>query len=342
MTQLRRPATPTLEDVARAAGVSRATVSRVVNGTRNVDPEIQAVVREALTRTGYVPNKAARSLATRSGVGSVALVLSGAGEEEQVFADPFFGRVVGGVLGHLGPRGSHPQLMLAEGHLARERVLAHLLGGGADGALVVSTHPADPLPDLLVGAGVPTVLFARPDGELPVSWVDMAQHEGGRLAAERLLGQGRRRLAVLSGPVDVHAARDRLTGFRETAARQGLSYVPTRAADFTLAGGEAAMRQLLADHPGLDGVFVANDLMAQGALHVLRDAGRRVPDDVAVVGFDDSSAALACRPLLTTVRQPVEAMAARMSELLLHALAAPGAEPTSTLFDPELIVRDSG
>ncbi|MET9051295.1 LacI family DNA-binding transcriptional regulator [Streptomyces bacillaris] len=374
MTDDRRSAgAPTLEDVARAAGVSRATVSRVINGVRNVDPAIQEVVRQAVSVTGYAPNRAARSLVTRR-ADAVALVVSGAGVEAeagvetgagtgagagrarggsrpaaggggsftaQMFADPFFGRVVTGVVDYLRPRGMHPVLMFAETSRARDEVVAYLRQGSADGALVVSTHAEDPLPGLLTEAGLAAVLFARPARPVPISYVDLAHQDGARLAAEHLLTRGCRQLATVSGPLDVPAGRARLTGFRDALARHGHAYTPVAEGRFTQESGEAAMARLLAEHPDLDGVFAANDLMATGACHVLREHGRRVPEDVAVVGFDDSSAALACRPPLTTVRQPVEAMAAEMARLLLDRPPGPSSPATSVIFEPELVVRAS-
>ncbi|MEU8727831.1 LacI family DNA-binding transcriptional regulator [Streptomyces tendae] len=340
---------PTLEDVAREAGVSRATVSRVVNGVRNVDPAIQDLVRRAIERTGYAPNQAARQLVTRRTT-TVALVVSGAGDASdteqnafatRVFADPFLGRVVGGVVAHLRPRGMHPVLMFAETPEARQEVVAYLRQGGADGALVVSTHPDDPLPALLAGAGLPAVLFARPGRPVPLSYVDLAHREGGRLAAEHLLERGCRRIATVTGPLAVAASQERLAGFRDALARHGHPYVPVAEGGFTVDSGMAAMTSLLAEHPDTDGVFTANDLMAQGAVQVLRDHGRRVPRDVAVVGFDDSSVAVTCRPRLTTVRQPVEEMAATMARLLDDHIKGARTEPTSVIFDPELVVRDS-
>ncbi|WP_328660278.1 LacI family DNA-binding transcriptional regulator [Streptomyces sp. NBC_00334] len=340
---------PTLEDVAREAGVSRATVSRVVNGVRNVDPAIQDLVRRAIERTGYAPNQAARQLVTRRTT-TVALVVSGAGDASdseqnafatRVFADPFFGRVAGGVVGHLRPRGMHPVLMFAETPEARQEVVAYLRQGGADGALVVSTHPDDPLPALLAGAGLPAVLFARPGRPVPLSHVDLDHRAGGRLAAEHLLERGCRRMATVAGPLAVAASQERLAGFRDTLARHGHPYVPVAEGGFTVDSGMAAMTSLLAEHPGTDGVFTANDLMAQGAVQVLRDHGRRVPQDVAVVGFDDSSVAVTCRPRLTTVRQPVEEMAATMARLLDEHITGTRTEPASAVFDPELVVRDS-
>ncbi|MFD9028913.1 LacI family DNA-binding transcriptional regulator [Streptomyces parvulus] len=340
---------PTLEDVAREAGVSRATVSRVVNGVRNVDPAIQDLVRRAIERTGYAPNQAARQLVTRRTT-TVALVVSGAGDASdteqnafatRVFADPFFGRVVGGVVGHLRPRSMHPVLMFAETPEARQEVVAYLRQGGADGALIVSTHPDDPLPALLAGAGLPAVLFARPGRPVPLSYVDLAHRDGGRLAAEHLLERGCRRIATVTGPLAVAASQERLAGFRDTLARHGHPYVPVAEGGFTVDSGMAATASLLAEHPDLDGLFTANDLMAQGAVQVLRDHGRRVPGDVAVIGFDDSSVAVTCRPRLTTVRQPVEEMAATMARLLDEHIRGERRDPTSVVFDPELVVRDS-
>jgi DNA-binding LacI/PurR family transcriptional regulator len=137
------------------------------------------------------------------------------------------------------------------------------------------------------------------------------------------------------------ASHDRLRGFRTALARHGHAFVPSVEGTFTRASGADAARRLFAEHGDIDGLFVANDLMAEGALQTLRDLGRRVPHDVAVIGFDDSSAALACRPPLTTIRQPVEEMAAEMARLLLAQLAEPGGRPRSVLFSPTLVVRES-
>lgn len=339
---MKQGGSPTLEDVARIAGVSRATVSRVINGIRNVDPAIQEMVRQAISTTGYVPNRAARSLVTRR-TGTVALVLSGADPSPSpILADPFFGRVVTGIVSFLRPRGIHPVLMFAESADGRAQVVAYLRQGEADGALLVSTHAADPLPVELVQAGVPAVLFARPARPVPISYVDVDHRAGAALAAGRLVELGRRRVATICGPLDVPAAQARLTGFQDAMARYGHAFVPYSEGGFTYDSGEQAMERLLAEQPDLDGVFVANDLMAQGALHALRHHGRSVPGDVAVIGFDDSSAATACRPLLTTIRHPVEDMAAEMGRLLLEHVDEPGRAPTSVIFEPSLILRASG
>lgn len=331
--------TPTLEDVARVAGVSRATVSRVINGVDTVDVALREVVREAVAATGYTPNRAARSLVTKR-TGSIALVVSGAERSsEQVFGDPFFGRVTAGVVRYLRTLGIHPTLLLADSDQARAQAVSFVGQGNADGALLVSIHPADPLPRLFVEKGLPAVLFARPSEPVPVSYVDLAHEAGAALAADRLASRGCRRVVSITGPADLLAAQDRLTGFRQTMARHGHPYVPVAEGNFTVESGELAMERLLESTPDLDGVFAANDLMAIGALRVLRQHGRRVPDDVAVIGFDDSSPAEGAR--LTSVAQPIEEMAAEMARLLLRHIEDPTGPPTSVIFDPVLVTRDT-
>jgi DNA-binding LacI/PurR family transcriptional regulator len=343
---------PTLEHVAAAAGVSRATVSRVINGVRNVDPELVATVQRAVTETGYVPNRAARSLVTGRTY-SVALVVSAddtsafddpfhnQGFHGHGFDDPFFGRIASGAHAHLGPMHVHMVLMQVSSTASRDRLLTYLRSGDLDGVMLISMYAQDPLPGLLVDARAATVLFARPALPLPISFVDVASHAGAALAAERLVTRGCTSIVTIGGPADTPAGADRLSGFREAMARRGRPFVPSVEGNFTQEGGEAAMLQLLADVPTLDGVFAANDLMALGAVHVLRDQGRRVPEDVAVVGFDDSRAAMASRPRLTTVRQPVEDMAAEMARLLLEQIGDPDRPVSSTIFDPVLVARAS-
>jgi DNA-binding LacI/PurR family transcriptional regulator len=338
---------PTLEQVAKVAGVSRATVSRVVNGVESVDPDIREAVERAVADTGYVPNRAARSLVTGR-TGTIGLVVSepraepgGGPPASQVYADPFFGRIVAGVLGELAPRRVHPLLIHVDTAAAREELLARLGQGDVDGVALVSVWPDDPLPRLLVASGAPAVMFTRPGQPAAVSYVDVAHQQGAQLAAARLIARGCRRVVAVAGPADLPAARDRMDGFRVAMGRAGQVSVPSAEGAFSLAGGQQAMAGLLAGVPDLDGVFAASDLMAQGALITLADHGRQVPDDVAVVGFDDSSAAIACRPPLTTVRQPVEEMAAEVARLLLARIDDPDQPPRSVIFEPALVVRES-
>ncbi|GAB4085819.1 LacI family DNA-binding transcriptional regulator [Myceligenerans cantabricum] len=338
------------------AGVSRATVSRVINGVTTVDPAIVDAVRRAIEQTGYVPNLAARSLVTRR-TGSVALVVSEPPGHrsplpflERIFTDPYLGRVTAGAQRALRPRDIHLAIVPADPP-AHDQVVRYVRQGHVDGVLLITSSADDPLPARLVGLGAPVVLSARvPGGAMPdgVPAVDLDQAAGGRLAAEHLLASGRVRLAVVTGPTDAPFMRARLDAFVGAVAAAGLDRPVVADADFTRPGGESAARKLLAEVPDVDGVFAGNDLMADGVSTVLQYAGRRVPEDVAVVGFDDSSAAAQAHPPLTTVRQPVEDMAETMADLLLRGLdarenggsddAGPGEVVT---FAPELVVRDS-
>lgn len=336
---------PTLEQVANYAGVSRATVSRVINGVQTVDPELRRTVERAIAATGYVPNLAARSLVTRR-TDSIALVVS---EPEnrgyatpfltRMFTDPFLGRVTAGAQEVLRPIGIHLVIFLADPP-ARPHLLRYLRQGHVDGALLISSHVDDPLPAQLVELGVPVVLSCRPGRPVNISYVDVDQRAGVRLAVDRLAGLGRRCLATVTGPLDMPAAQDRLAAFEEATRAHGLEPIHVEG-DFTRGGGERAAKRLLTERPGVEGIFVANDLMADGVLRVLQEAGRRVPQDVAVIGFDDSTAALECHPPLSTVRQPVEEMAGEMAQLLLTRIREPGRSPRSVIFNPELVLRES-
>jgi DNA-binding LacI/PurR family transcriptional regulator len=337
---------PTLEDVARIAGVSRATVSRVINGIRNVDPQLHEVVWDAVDRTGYVPNRMARSLVTRR-TGTVALVVSDSETHDddpfmgRFFADPYFGRVVGGLMSVLRAQGVQLALQIVGTEEGRKRLVGDLRNGQADGVILLSLPAVDPLPRMLVDGGVPTVMIGRPAEPVPINYVDLANDTGAALAAEHLLGRGCQRIGMITGPADVPASNDRLSGFRRSMARRGHAWIPTATGNFTQESGEAAMRTLLAENPQLDGLFVANDLMALGAQLTLRDAGRRVPDDIAMVGFDDSSAAVAARPALTTIRHPLEDMAAEAARLLLARIDDPAMRISSVIYEPILVQRQS-
>jgi DNA-binding LacI/PurR family transcriptional regulator len=330
-----------MDQVAAAAGVSRATVSRVINNAASVAPGIRDAVQRAITQTGYVPNVAARSLVTRRS-NSVALVISEPDRPDdhsflnRIFTDPYFGRVTAGATAALRPHDVHLVVVPTDAS-DHHQVVRYLRQGHVDGVLLISSDERDPLPGQVHALGIPAVLSSRPATPLPLSYVDVEQRAGARLAAEHLLARGCRRLATINGPLDIPAAAERLDGFRAAAPQQ----VPAGAGDFTRAGGEAAAHRLLDTHPDIDGLFVASDLMAEGALRAIQDRGRRVPGDVAVVGFDDSSAALECRPLLTTVRQPVEEMAAEMAQLLIAHIDTPGRSPRSVIFQPTLVLRDS-
>jgi DNA-binding LacI/PurR family transcriptional regulator len=330
---------PTLEQVAALAGVSRATVSRVVNGSPRVSPERRALVEQAIGKLGYVPNRAARSLVTRRS-DSVALVVFE--PEARVFAEPFFAGMARGVASALAATDLQLVLLMAQDPAQRERVVRYIVNHHADGVLLASLHGEDPLPRRLADAGVPTVLMGRPAGRVAASYVDADNRGGAREAVAYLAANGRQRIATITGTQDLSVGRDRLDGYQDALRAAGLP-VDMRLVepgDFSEESGHRAMAALLDREPDLDAVFAASDLMALGAMRVLKDTGRKVPEQVAVVGFDDSVLARHAEPQLTTVRQPVEEMGRQMTRLLLAKLAGE-AVGVSVILETELVVRAS-
>ena len=300
------PAKPvaTLDEVARVAGVSRATVSRVVNGSPKVSADVRRTVEKAIDRLGYVPNRAARSLVTRKS-DSIAVVITE--PASRLFNDPFFPRLVRGISAALSVRDLQLVLLMPNDADDEQRTVRYLTAGHADGVILVSLHGNDPLPDQLASRRIPSVVLGRPPRGVDIDYVDADNRDGGRRATTHLVERGRQRIATITGPRDMVAGIDRLAGYRDALADAGIAADDGLIAtgDFTQAGGEAAMERLLRDRPDLDAVFCASDLMAVAALGVLQAAGRRVPDDVAVVGYDDSPIATTTRPPLTSVRQPI-------------------------------------
>ncbi|MFC7303527.1 LacI family DNA-binding transcriptional regulator [Streptomyces monticola] len=336
---------PTLEAVAAHAGVSRATVSRVVNGGAGVRTSLAEKVLRAVDELGYVPNQAARSLVTRRH-DAIAVVI--AEPETRVFADPFFAQQLRGISKELTAHDSQLVLLLVEGKDDYARVGRYLAGGHVDGALVFSVHLDDELPAIIRKAALPTVFGGRPEvNEQRVPYVDCDNRGGAREAVRHLRALGRGFIAHISGPLDQTSAVDRLDGYRDVLPDADPALIVQ--GDFTPAGGERAMRELLDRCPDVDGVFAANDLSAAGALRVLHERGLRVPDEVAVVGFDDmESVATQTDPPLSTVRQDIEEMGRLMARLLLRGLERgaagneiPGSAPSSIVTPTSLVLRDS-
>ena len=330
----------TLEEVARVAGVSRATVSRVVNGNPKVGVETKREVERAIARLGYVPNPAARSLVTRRSQ-SIGLVI---GEPAgRVFEDPFFPRLLRGIGAALSSRDLQLVLLMPQSSGEEARAERYLTAGHVDGALLVSLHGNDPLPQSVSGRGVPVVVGGRPPRGSQVSYVDVDNVEGARTAVEHIIASGRQRVATIAGPQDMPAGQDRLTGYHQALESAGTARDAKLEADsdFTQQGGAEATRRILAARPDVDAIFAASDLMAAGAVQALRAAGRRIPDDVAIVGFDDSPIAKTTDPPLTSVRQPIEEMGREMVRLLVEQLADPGSVPRTVILATQLVRRRS-
>ncbi|MFD6171711.1 LacI family DNA-binding transcriptional regulator [Streptomyces coeruleorubidus] len=333
----RRP--PTIHDVAREAGVSRGTVSRVLNGGHYVSPAAQEAVNAAIRRTGYVVNRHARSLITgRSD--SIGFLLTE--PQEKLFEDPNFNVLLRCCTQALAAHDIPLLLMLAGTQDERRRITRYITAGHVDGVLLVSSHSADPVAEQLHEAGVPLVQCGKPMGRgTKVSYVAADDRDGARDMMRHLLSLGRRRIGMVNGPVDTPGGVDRLAGYKEVLTEAGLE-IDERlivSGDWGRASGEAGAERLLAQAPDLDAVFVASDLMAQGVLAALQRAGRRVPQDVAVGGFDDSPAALASSPELTTIRQPWDRISAEMVRVLLAQIG--GEAPAAVILPTELVKRES-
>ena len=328
---------PTIDDVARVAGVSRGTVSRVLNGGRYVSPAALRAVELAMTETGYVVNTSARALVTRRS-GAIAVVLSE--PQERLFEDPNFSTLLRAASQRLAESDLSMVLMIAGNADERDRVARFARAGHVDGALLISTHAGDPIFDELQAAGVPIVACGRPlDRGDAIPFVAADDREGARQMVRYLRESGRARIGTITGPLDTPGGRDRLAGYRDVLGDEAVEARIVPAREYTYKAGEEAMERLLGRAADLDAVFVASDLVAAGALATLRRAGRAVPDDIAVAGFDDSQIAIATTPPLTTIRHPLDQVAHTMVDMVVKHIA--GEPVASQLVPTELVRRES-
>jgi DNA-binding LacI/PurR family transcriptional regulator len=329
---------PTIEDVARRAGVSRGTVSRAINGGRNVRPAVLETVNAAIDALGYSVNQAARNLA-RGHTASVAFVISE--RPERLFEDPNFGLFVRVFSRELRRSGRHLLMTTAQDE-AEENVLGdYLTAGHVDGALLALTHDEEPLLGRLLSSRLPLVVLGKPLGfEEAFSWVAIDDEKAALTVVSYLAGRVGGPIGTVTGPVPTSSGRERLAGYRQALAGQ---YRPelVAAGDWSLRSGRDGTDQLLAREPGLRGLFAASDLMAVGAIGALREAGRRVPQDVAVVGFDDSAAATMVEPALTTMRNPIEQIALAALAILDDQITGRLRRPAHVLLSSELVERGS-
>ncbi|MGH3510210.1 MAG: LacI family DNA-binding transcriptional regulator [Nocardioidaceae bacterium] len=341
MAPSRQRSQPTLEEVAARAGVSRATASRVLRGESNVSDSAGKSVRAAAKAIAYTPNHAARSLVTgRSD--SVAFLVDET--EERMFADPFFLGMLRSAQVSMAAAGMQLVFTVISRPEDHSRFVSYAASGHVDGVLLMSLHGGDKLPLRLEELGVPTVLSGRPLSvrRRKLHYVDADNAGGAETATGYLLDSGRRRVATITGPQDMCAGQDRLTGYRSAFERRGerVEEALVVPAEFTFASGYAAATRLLTSEPGLDAIFAASDLAALGAMRAITQSGRKVFEDVAVIGFDDIADAAQANPALTTVRQPISDLGTTMSQRLLERIAG-GSPPRQTILPVELIRRES-
>jgi LacI family transcriptional regulator len=328
----------TIRQIAKLAGVSRSTVSRVLNDHPSVSPETREQVLEVIAETGFRPDPIARSLSSRR-ADIIGLVIPLA--IQSLFEDPFFPRLMQGISQGCNRHDYTLALFLLHSleeetnlypRISRRQLL--------DGVIVTATRNGDPLVPQLLANRIPFVLHGRHE-DPRVSFVEVDNVSGAHTAVTHLVRLGRRRIALITGPSGSLAAEDRKRGYLN-ALQERRAVVDESLiihGDFTETSGYRAMQRLLPHEP--DAVFVASDSMALGALRALREAQKSVPDEVALVGFDDMPHAATADPPLTTIRQPIQRTGVLAVEMLIDILDN-GAEPARRIILPtELVIRAS-
>ena len=330
-----KAARPTIYDVARLAGVSTATVSRALNGTARIAPDTRAVIDAAVEELGYRPNTIARSLVTKS-TQTIALLLPD-------IANPFYAELVRGIQQRALATGHTMLLCTTEGDPEREEEYLTLLRAKqVDGVLVDGlVLPPDRIAHF-VREGLPIVCLDRDVDSTSVPLVQVDNRLGARMATEHLLSLGHRRVAHIAGARDLGISEERIAGYRDAHGAVGLEpdLALLAVGSFTDEGGYEAMRTLLA-RTELTAVFAANDLSAIGVINALVESGRRVPEDVSVVGFDDIRLARFTTPPLTTIAQPALEIAKRATQLLLDLAGGREVLELRHLLEPTLVIRRS-
>ncbi len=331
----------TLEEVGKLAGVSRSTVSRVINQSPGVRDDVRQRVWKVIRETGYQPHAAARSLVTRRTRIIGAIIPQAA---STLFIDPFFSLLLCGITETCNDHGYYLMLTLFNGPGTEEELYRRLVHSGhLDGVIVASTPKDDPLIPTLLDDGVPFILVGR-HSDSRAGYVDFDNVSAARMAVEHLIRLGHRRIATVTGPLSMASGEDRLAGYCQAleAHRIPVQEALIVEGDYTEGSGAMGMQRLLSASP--TAVFVASDTMAIGALKALREANLRVPEDIALVGFDDIPVAAALEPALTTVRQPIESLGSLAADLLLNLLEnSPDTQAPAhrVILPAKLIVRHS-
>jgi DNA-binding LacI/PurR family transcriptional regulator len=257
------------------------------------------------------------------------------------FSDPVFPGLLRGIGGELAANGLQMVLFAPNSHADVRRLEQYLAGGHVDAVILLTMPESEAFPEVLRSRGMPVVLGCRPRRGLDLSFVDVDHRAGGRRATEHLIAQGRRRIAHVAGPDHIPSASDRTKGFRDAMWNAALRSDLVEHSNLDRDSGEVAMSRLLSRVDDIDAVFVASDAMAAGAMWAVQVLGRRVPDDVAIIGFDDSPIAAATRPTLSSVRRPIEKMAREMARLVVEMSEDGGMASEQLVLEPALTLRES-
>ena len=328
----------TIDLVAKAAGVSRATVSRVMNGSAKVSPEREKAVNKAIAKYNFTPNATARRLAGgRSGL--IALLMEESSEE--FFLNPFWGQVVQGFSTAITEAGLHPLLLIRPKSGTEDSLFATLQAGQMDGLAIFSWHRPVKSFEKMLDPKMAIVFGGDLGGSKKYPFVDVDNVKGGFLATKHLIDSGCKNIVTITGDLKLQSGRDRLDGHEQALKSAGLTINDDLVihGDYTQSKAEELTRRLLKNKTKFDGVFAANDLSAVGVISVLLQNGVSVPGKVKVVGFDDSPVASRNQPSITTIRQPIRELGAEVAASLLALLD--GKEVEDKMLDVKLIKRES-
>ncbi len=328
----------TMKTIAELAGVSKATVSRVLNDYPHIRAEVRDRVLDVVQETGYQRHNVARMLASeRSNM--IGLVIPS--EAETVFSDPYFPTLTRGISFAASSNQQTLALFLGHSDIEAEQTIRNILANGLlDGIIITADHKGDHYESHLVNSGMPFVFIGRPEIDSDVHYIDTDNVAGGRIATDYLIERGYRRIGIIGSNKNV-PGDDRYRGYQDALTAHGLSRDDALVSfgDYSMDSGARAMQQLLPAKP--DAVFVTSDTMALGALRTLREHNLRVPDDVAIVGYDDLPPAIQADPQLTTIRQPIEQTGHLAVETLLQLIENPQRPLRQVKLSNELVVRES-
>ena len=330
----------TIADIARLAEVSPATVSRVINGQIGARSKIKQRVMQVIEETGYQPNSVAQTLALQR---SSLIGLIFPNSVSSVLSQQYYIKTIESVTLACNQHNYNLVLFLSQSAADEEKVFAKVSRPGMlDGLIAnVGCLNGDRLIPLVKEAKIPVVLAGRNDALDAFSYVDIDNMHAAFNAVQHLLSLGRKRIATITGPLSVTDGCDRLEGYRRALLGRGISVDEEIIVegDYSERTGYYAARRLLTKD--IDGIFAANDEMAIGAIRAVQEAGRSVPKDIAIIGFDDIAAASTMIPALTTVRQPLGTFGNKLVELLIDRIEHPEKTPRKILLDTELIIRQS-
>ncbi|WP_243077039.1 LacI family DNA-binding transcriptional regulator [Microbacterium sp. SS28] len=332
----RRPAT--VKDVAVEAGVSRGTVSRVLNGQPYVSDEAREAIEAAIAKVGFVPNRAARSLVMRSSQ-AVGLIVH---EPHSLFVeDPNIGSILLGANAALSEADYQLSCLIADSPRDIERLSRYLHGGLIDGVIIVSARVGDPITRAVADLGIPASFVGNPRdiGDSPHVTID--NRGAAREITARLAATGRARIGMIAAALDRDSGADRLAGFVDALGARFDPQLVQSVPLYSYSEGQAGMRELLARCPDIDGVFASSDAVAAGAMEVLKEAGRSIPGDVGIVGFDDSTWALRCDPPLSTVHQPATELGRAAAESVLRQIRGQDADAGLRVLECPVVWRAS-